>query len=258
MIATANLCLHAGAHEVTRDQLEVIEAPPATSTWFPIKHGVVVDTVQESLIQGGFSVRNAKYAVSRNDSRLFATMDLETPLVSGITLAVGIRNSIDKSLPLGFCAGSHVFVCDNLCFRSELLVTRKHTRFGQDRFQEAISQAVQSLNQFKETEAARIKQFQQTILPEEWASHLLLKAYERKLVSHLILPKVLQEWREPQFEEFQERTLWSFLNAFTTVLRDRQKSNPQQFAATTMALQDLLGKERLGQPASEPMYCTPA
>lgn len=257
-MAATDLCLHAGAREVTRDELNVVEAPPPTATWFPIKHGVVVGTVQEALRQGGFSVERARYALSRSNARLFSTMDLSSPLVGGVNLAVGIRNSIDKSLPLGFCAGSHVFVCDNLCFRSDLLVTRKHTRFGQDRFQEAISQAVQSLNQFKETEATRIKQFQQTILPEEWASHLLLKAYERKLVSHLILPKILQEWREPQFEEFQERTLWSFLNAFTTVLRDRQKSNPQHFAATTMALQDLLGQEWLGQPASETLYAAPA
>jgi hypothetical protein len=183
-------------------------------------------------------------------------MDLTSPVAAGVNLCVGVRNSIDKSLPLGFCAGNHVFVCDNLCFRSELLVTRKHTRFGQDRFQEAIAHAVQSLNQFKETEAARIGKFQETILQEEWASHLLLKAYERKLISHLLLPQVLQEWREPQFAEFQTRTLWSFLNAFTTVLRDRQKSNPQQFAATTMALQDLFDKERIGHVAAEPAFCT--
>jgi hypothetical protein len=139
-----------------------------------------------------------------------------------------------------------------------LLVCRKHTRFGQDRFQEAIVRAVQSLSQFQDAERVRIRRFQDTILREEWASHLLLKAYEQKLISHLVLPKILQEWREPQFEEFQPRTLWSFLNSFTTVLRDRQKSNPQQFAATTIALQDLLAKEAIGQLASEPVFCTPA
>jgi hypothetical protein len=258
MSALDSLCLHAGAREVSREELAVIEAPPPTSTWFPIKHDVVVETVQEALRQGGFSVERAKYALSGNNNRLFSTMDLSSPLASGVNLCVGVRNSIDKSLPLGFCAGSHVFVCDNLAFHSELLVCRKHTRFGQDRFQEAIVRAVQSLSQFQDAERVRIRRFQDTILREEWASHLLLKAYEQKLISHLVLPKILQEWREPQFEEFQPRTLWSFLNSFTTVLRDRQKSNPQQFAATTIALQDLLAKEAIGQLASEPVFCTPA
>src|SRR4051812_22884309 len=68
--------------------------------------------------------------LSRGDARLFATVDLGSPLATGVTLAVGIRNSFDKSLPLGFVAGNRVFVCDNLAFRSDLSVKRKHTRFG--------------------------------------------------------------------------------------------------------------------------------
>jgi hypothetical protein len=34
--------------------------------------------------------------------------------------------------------------------------------------------------------------------------------------------------------------MWRLLNAFTTALRDRATSNPQQYARTTMQLQDLL------------------
>ena len=54
---------------------------------------------------------------------------------------------------------------------------------------------------------------------------------------------VLKEWREPSFEDFRERTAWSLLNAFTTVLGARLGSNPQQYAALTMKLQDHLDKE---------------
>src|SRR3954449_13306587 len=66
------------------------------------------------------------------------------------------RDRHNKSLPIGFCAGSRVFVCDNLAFRSELLVTRKHTRFGDRRFREAISQAVLDLDSFRRAEVGRI------------------------------------------------------------------------------------------------------
>lgn len=44
-------------------------------------------------------------------------------------------------------AAALVFVCYNLAFRSELLVRRKHTRFGHTRFVEAIAQAVGTLEQ---------------------------------------------------------------------------------------------------------------
>src|SRR5205823_2581486 len=137
-VATSSLITHCGARQVERADLDKIEAPPATGTWFPVKHATVIDTVSQALTAAGFEIKAAKYALSRGDARLFSTMDLGTSLGSGVNLAVGVRNSTDKSLPLGFIAGSRVFVCDNLAFRSELLVRRKHTRFGQERFGEAI------------------------------------------------------------------------------------------------------------------------
>src|SRR4051794_22782675 len=144
---------------------------------------------------------------------MFATMDLATPLGSGVALAVGIRNSTDKSLPLGFCAGSRVFVCDNLAFRSELLVRRKHTRNGRDRFEEAICRAVDSLGVFREQEAERIGRLRRTELSDQAAESWMLRGYERGIVSHRLLPRLIKEWRQPSFEEFRERTLWSLFNA---------------------------------------------
>jgi hypothetical protein len=240
---TTSLITHCGARVVTREELNRVEPPPATATWFPVKHSLVIDTVSQSLQEAGFRIERTQFALSRSDARLFATMDLASPLASGVNLAVGIRNSIDKSLPLGFVAGARVFVCDNMAFRSELLVTRKHTRNGATRFQEAICQATQSLVQFRDVEAQRIRRFQALELPDVRADSVMLRAYEHGVVSHRLLPQVIKEWRTPSFEEFSERTAWSLLNAFTTSLGGRLKTNPQQFAALTIRLQDLLDKE---------------
>jgi hypothetical protein len=239
-MVASSLVTHCGARAVSREDLERVEAPPATGTWFPIKHSAVADAVSASLAAAGFEVRSTKFALSRGDARMFATMDLAAPMGSGVNLAVGVRNSTDKSFPLGFCAGARVFVCDNLAFRSELLVKRKHTRFGRDRFEEAICQAVRSLGQFKEQEANRILRLQHTALGDEAAESWILRGYEKGVVSHLLLPRVLKEWRQPSFEDFRPRTLWSLFNAFTAALGERQKSNPQQFAALTIRLAHLL------------------
>ena len=134
---------------------------------------------------------------------MFSTMDLSTPLADGVTLAVGVRNSSDKSFPLGFCAGSRVFVCDNLAFRSELLVRRKHTRHGNERFREAIAQAVGSLEPFRQSEAIRIERMRVTAISDERAESLLLRCYERRLVSHRLLPQAIRNWRTPPQEEFR-------------------------------------------------------
>src|SRR4051812_19222449 len=120
-----DLVLHRGAHEVSREELKAIEAPPATGTWFPVRHEEVLSTTVATLETAGFQVARMQLALSRAGGRFFGTLDLESPLAEGVSLAVGVRNSLDKSFPLGFCAGHRVFVCDNLSFHSDLMVKRK-------------------------------------------------------------------------------------------------------------------------------------
>src|SRR5207253_10239224 len=119
----------------------------------------------------------------------------------------------------------------NLAFRSEIVVARKHTRFGADRFAEAIAQAVGNLSQFQQAEAQRIERFRQAEIPDTTAESLILRAYEREIISHYLLPRVLADWRKPTHEAFASRTLWSLENVFTGVLAHVGKSNPQRFCS---------------------------
>ena len=200
----------------------------------------------------GIQIQKATYAVSHLGARMFATLDLATPVGTGVSLAVGIRNSSDQSVCLGFCAGARVFVCSNLAFRSELLVSRKHTRFGQDRFREAIAQAVGSLGQFQQVEADRIRRFQHLTLSDERAESLILRSFERGFVSYRALPAVIQEWRQPSFDFGSDPSLWRLFNAWTTVLAPVAKRSPQRFAALTMDLQRMLD-EHLPPPVASGM-----
>src|SRR5262249_54211533 len=122
-MATSSLVLHRGARPVTEEELRQFRAPPPEGQWYPVSHSRVVETVKATLRAAGYEIRKEQFGLMRDGgSRFFGTLDLRTPIASGVTLAVGIRNSVDKSFPLGFCAGNRVFVCDNLAFRSELLV----------------------------------------------------------------------------------------------------------------------------------------
>ena len=236
----SSLCIHSGARPVSYEELATIEAPEPTATWFPIPHATVLDAVVDTLTAADYRVERLQLAVGRDDARFFATLDLRTTIGDGVALSVGVRNSIDKSLPIGFCAGSRVFVCDNLAFRSELLVTRKHTRFGDRRFREAISHAVVDLDSFRRGEGERIAQMRATPLDDVLAESFILRAYERDIISSRVLPDVLREWREPAHEEFRPRTAWSLFNAFTEGLKGVGRSNPQQFAEKTLRLNGMI------------------
>jgi hypothetical protein len=131
------------------------------------------------------------------------------------------------------------FESDNLAFRAELLVKRKHSRYGEQRFSSAIFSAVASLNTFKQAEADRIKRLQYRDLKDDESDALILRSFERGIISAPVLPRVIREWRRPSHEEFAERTAWSLLNCFTTVLGERHVKNPQAFAIQTIRLQQL-------------------
>ena len=237
---TSQLIAHAGARTVSLEEIEKVKAPPSTDTWYPIPHCQVLHSAIETLNEAGFKVQRTQLALSRNDARFFGVLDLEAGITPGVNLAVGIRNSTDKSLPIAFCAGTRVFVCDNLAFRSEIVVARKHTKFGALRFQEAIGKAVETLPQFRKKEQERVHRFQSSTITRELAEALMLRSFERGIVSHRLLPRVIHAWREPAHEEFAPRTLWSLEQCFTGILAEVRNSNPQRFSSLTIRLQDLL------------------
>ncbi len=247
----SNLMLHAGGKLVTLDELKECKTPPAEGRWHPVSHLTVLENVKETLHGAGYTVKSQQYGLARNDARFFGVLDLETPLAHGVGLSVGVRNSVDKSFPLGFAAGSRVFVCDNLAFRAELLVRRKHTLNGMRAFGTAIGSAVASLTSFKEAEALRIQRMSEMELSPAQASHVILSAYRKGIISTLQLPLVCKEWEEPRHDDFRPRTAWSLFNAFTEVLKPRAISAPQQFVSSTIRLNGLMLPEAVkGDPAT--------
>lgn len=242
-MATSSLMLHSGGREVSREELALLPCPERTKTWAPVSHARVLDTALVTLQEAGYVVAKARYGVSGDNGRFFGTLDLATTLTpnGSVTLAVGIRNSIDKTFPMGFCAGSRVFVCDNLAFRSDLMVRRKHSPNGVAHFNADIANAVMNLSSFKEAEVARIEAMSQATMPDERADSLILRAAtDRGIIPIRLISQVVREWNEPRHEMFQPRTAWSLFNAFTAAMSSMQASNPAELARRTMRLSAML------------------
>lgn len=258
-MATSTLSLHRGGRDVEREELLAIAAPPATSTWFPVAHGDVLNAASATLEGAGFRINRTRLSLSHGDARFFGTLDLESPIREGVGLAVGIRNSTDKSFPIGFCCGTRVFVCDNLAFTAEIVVSKKHTRFGHERYQEGIANAVSGLPQYRETAGAWIEKLQHWDLSEDAANSYLLRAYETGIIGTRLLPLVLEEWRQPKLDEYRPRTGWSLFNCMTDVLgRTKQATQPAAAALTTMRLSRLLTPPIDVQPADDRLLSVPA
>jgi hypothetical protein len=239
-MSTSALVLHKGGRLVTLDELNAVEAPPPEGRWFPLAHRTVLTRVKETLGEAGYVVKREQFGLAKADARFFGTLDLSTPLSEGVTLSVGIRNSTDKSFPIGFAAGSRVFCCDNLSFSGELMVRRKHTKNGELRFGHDVASTVVRLGQFKADETRRIAAMKVTEISDVQADSLILNAYYRGIATTPYLQKIIQCWRNPEHEEFKARTLWSLANAFTSAMGDKAKANPSAYAITTMRLTGFL------------------
>jgi hypothetical protein len=247
---SANLLLHCGAREVSEAELCFVVCPPATKTWYPLPHALVLDTVRETLATAGFGIAHQRLALTRHDARFFGTLDLENEICQGVRLAVGIRSSFDKSFPIGFCCGERVLVCDNLSFGSEVVISKKHTRFGKERFDEGVAKAVVSLREYQQVAAERIDRMRHCPLTDDRANSLMLQAWEQGIVSHRLLPQVVAAYRRPSVNAFRERNAWSLFNAFTGALKSRL-SNPAAHAALTIKLQSLIDVPSDGGFAAE-------
>lgn len=246
--ATATLTLHRGGREVTRDELAHVPCPDAEGRWRPVPHATVLDFALTGLRDAGYGVKQLRLGLSRDDRRFWGTVVLESQVVAGVSLAVAVASSTDKSLSLRWGYGHSVWVCDNGAWVMEKTIARKHTTHGVARYQEAIVKAVADLGQYRRAEGERIKRLAAWAIDDTKAESLLLRCYEAKLLSPLTLPVALEQWRRPSFPDFEPRTGWSLYNAATYALGDRRKTNPQAHAYATVRLGALLSPERSADP----------
>jgi hypothetical protein len=214
---------------------------------------------EQALVAAGYGIDKTSLALSGDDARFFGTLTLRTPLSDGVSLAVGLRSSTDKSISLQWCCGSRVFVCDNLAFTAETMIARKHTRFGIDRYQEAICKVVGELSDYRDYEAFRIREMQRREVTDEQAESVLLRAFELGIIGPHALPIAIDEWRTPSFPQFAEtKNAWRLYNALTFALGKRAKTNPQAHARCTIGLGALVMPDASTRRIQPPAEAVPA
>lgn len=234
----SRLMLHKGGHSVSRNDLMLVDCPEPEATWYPIPHTEVASQVLHTLELFQYAVKREQWALAGpNGEQMFGVLDTTCSILGKeINLAVGVRNSVDKSFAMGFCAGSRVFVCDNLAFSAELMVNRKHTRFGLDSFRKSINHAATALDSFVHTEKARTERWQQQQITAPQRDEVILRALESAVFPKTMLGDVFREHVRPTYAEFRDGSAFGMFNNFTTALRDRAFRRPNEYSKTTQEL----------------------
>jgi hypothetical protein len=214
------LMLHAGANRIGRQDLLALPTPAGTDTHTVVPHSKLVESTLEALAFRQITVVKDEYGISPDGMKMFGVLTLSVTYGDGgdaINLALGLRNSHDKSFALGMVAGFRVFCCDNLAFRGEFFaLSRKHSKRLMDEFVDVVAIGVDRAQRHFAPMRDKINTWKGYELPDVQAKALIYDAF----VGAVEIPKhtmkeVHRQYFEPQFEVFQPRNLWSLQNAFT-------------------------------------------
>lgn len=219
------LCLHAGAEPVDYDGLRLLETPAATPTHVPLPHFRLVDLVANSLGYYGHEVVEQHHGVTPDGMRYFGVLTLRSPY-TGYADQVGLRNSHDKSLPVGIGFGSVTFVCDNLAFSADHVIRTKHTANLKMRLPGLVGQLIEPIAVQREHQAKQLAHYRATDLTERQADHAIMTMYREGVISVTRIADVWKEWEEPT-HDWGPHTAWRLFNATTFVLAGRVMENPQ-------------------------------
>ena len=230
MSAQNQLCLHTGGISATLEQIENVKTPDKTKTYQPVTHMELINLVKEQAHRSlrGYDFIDESYGVSPKSGETFGQklfgvltyrhQDFE-PGISGMDFSIGVRNSYDQSLAAGFCVGTKVFVCDNLCFSGDIRVSRKHTGDALSDLQSLVSNAMMiapGKHRSIEHDAELMRDYE---LTNDQAYAILGVAYGREVLKPRQLLRAREAWNKPPQKEFEDRNLWSLYNSMTEALK---------------------------------------
>ena len=120
------LMAHCDTERVEESVLRAIPAPEWTPTWHPVSHGQLIDATGAAVKEMGIDVVSKLYSMNKTGTKMFACWNLD--LGNGeVGYALGFRHAINRTMRIGYVAGTNVFVCDNMCFSGSSILFRMHT-----------------------------------------------------------------------------------------------------------------------------------
>src|SRR5947209_1918067 len=218
------LMLHRGAQDIDYPALRELDTPSATPSHVPIPHFRVVDLVKTAVGMYGHEVIAEHHGITEDGSRYFGLLSLRSPYTN-YEDTVALRNSHDKSFPVGIGFGSRVFVCDNLAFVADTVIKRKHTTNLKRDLPGIIGELIEPLALHREAQHRTFERYRGTLLTDQMADHAIMSMYRQGIINLQRVPDVLKQWDEPE-HDWGDATAWRMFNATTFALTGRVMDNP--------------------------------
>lgn len=238
----SQLLVHCGGWSATKADLACVPVPESTGSYVPVPYGRFLEEVELHVPRFGLRIVSEQLALARDGRQMFGVLTCESSSPgNGYALAIGLRNSYDRSLAAELVAGTRVFCCDNLAFTGEVKVKHKHTVHVFRNLPDLIYQMLSRVQVLKDETDREIVRMRETVLSQIQADHLLMEAVRRNSLPASLIPKATHAYEHPEYEEFVPRTAWSLFNALTEVQKTRSpRQQMEESLRVTMVFREVL------------------
>lgn len=99
-------------HNSNREKCISIDVPTKTQTYSPVSHEKIIFETLENLYKNNLNVVSENYVLSAKGNQMIACFNIESDNVN-MGMRLMARNSYDKTMSVGYCTGSVVYICSN-------------------------------------------------------------------------------------------------------------------------------------------------
>jgi hypothetical protein len=212
-----SLLMHCGAFRASYEDILDIPTPEATDTWEPIPHHQIIDQLHRCADSLNWQVHRANYGLTPKGDRMFGVIDFLNDTHPDYGWSIGFRNSHDKSMAAGVCAGARVFVCDNLALKGEYIATKRHV--PRHEFLRNLQDAFKLLPDQLANLQKNLDRLKLEGIAEDGARLLIFQAAEQKIIPSSEVIQIWDEFQKPTYPEFRDPNRFNLLMAFTEIAK---------------------------------------
>lgn len=209
-----------------REQLFEVPLPKSTSTYKPISHKDIYEKTMTVLDKSKIIVSKETMHSNPAGTQLIAYMDIEYPGIKEMGMRLAYRNSYDKTMSVGYVAGANVWVCGNGMMSGELQFKRKHTGSVADDLDATIVKTIEQLEENFLKLVRHSERMKEIELSKRATSELIGRFYiEKDLVTSTQLNIIKGQLKNPEYDAFEDPTLWSLYNHATFAFKEAAPIN---------------------------------
>jgi hypothetical protein len=152
-------------NNLLENELLEIPIPLSTSSYTPISHKEIIETIKEQLDIKGFKIKTSNYKANNAGTKLIGYYGIEHT-DSELGLMMAFRNSYDKTMSAGLAIGGQVWICENGMIAGDVSLIRKHTGIANkiinntivssiDKFEKSFESIIKDRNTMKDIEITK-------------------------------------------------------------------------------------------------------